>query len=556
MNRMAKKWTPILIILCFVTAITFTPLLSAATTPPLPTLVDQNPSGAEGDWLVGATPVLDAKKPVLVFIQGKGGNAASWWGDSKYSGVNDMYACAYNAGYRTAFVNFRDADGLEGTMWVNGEVLRNQLQQICAYFGVSKVNLICHSKGGIDAQTAIVHSGAYPWVAKVVTLSTPHWGSELADLAYSSWAGWLGELLGQRTDGTYVLQTGYMSEYRSVTDNRSENNSVQYYTIAGTDWGPFPSVLYTGGLYLRIYGENDGLVTVTSAHNPRATHVKTCSLNHDSIRIGNKVWSIIEPYVRSLTSTPSLSIACPAAEDSMSVDNVLHSAPTLSGENYLLKGGETTADQVLAVPIPVDSSVSKVTFDLLLADPQAEIKFCSPGGVELRPEIQGIDDAFFRGATHYLATMSYPESGVWKMTIQSPQKNAYMLITYYQSDLEAKLSIRRTGVKSDSPLHLYFDWNEQFAQKIHSYKFSADLNRVMKHGHSRRISGIRFTKKSNGLTQSVPAPQEPGLYNITASLEGELKDGTSFARSQVRSFIVESADENGVELLYRLGQEH
>jgi triacylglycerol esterase/lipase EstA (alpha/beta hydrolase family) len=160
--------------LFFTTAI-LVPKLSAATSPPLPTLMDQNPSGAEGNWLVGATPAAyDENKPVLVFIQGKGGNAASWWGDSKYSGVNDMYACAYNSGYRTAFVNLRDADGIEGTMWTNGEVLRNQLQQICSYFGVSKVNLICHSKGGIDAQTAIVHSGAYPWVARVVTLSTPH----------------------------------------------------------------------------------------------------------------------------------------------------------------------------------------------------------------------------------------------------------------------------------------------------------------------------------------------------------------------------------------------
>jgi hypothetical protein len=94
-------------------------------------------------------------------------------------------------------------------MWRNGSVLRKQLESICKHFNVPKVNLICHSKGGIDAQAAIVHYGANQYVARVFTLSTPHWGSPLADLAYASWASWLTELIGMKSDGTYSLQTGY-----------------------------------------------------------------------------------------------------------------------------------------------------------------------------------------------------------------------------------------------------------------------------------------------------------------------------------------------------------
>src|SRR5690606_15553332 len=113
-----------------------------------------------------------------------------------YHGANDMYTYAYNHGYRTAFVDLHP----EGTMWDNGQLLSSLLNQITAYFGVSKVVIVAHSKGGVDANAAAAHYGAAPKISRVITLGTPHWGTPLADLAYSSWASWLAELLGQRTE--------------------------------------------------------------------------------------------------------------------------------------------------------------------------------------------------------------------------------------------------------------------------------------------------------------------------------------------------------------------
>src|SRR5262249_42944752 len=154
----------------------------------------------------------------------------------------DMYEYAYNYGYRTAFVNLWDANGgwFEGSMWDNGQMLANQLNTISNFFGVPGVNVVAHSKGGVDTQAALVYYGAAPRVQKILTLSTPHWGTQIADMAHSNPLWWVGAILGQVNNASYVMQTGYMNWFRSVTDNRWENTYAHYYTVAGNDWGPAP----------------------------------------------------------------------------------------------------------------------------------------------------------------------------------------------------------------------------------------------------------------------------------------------------------------------------
>ena len=60
----------------------------------------------------GATPPGGGEnKPVLVFVQGLHGQASTRWTNG-----NDMYSDAYNAGYRTAFVDLIDAGGTGGSV--------------------------------------------------------------------------------------------------------------------------------------------------------------------------------------------------------------------------------------------------------------------------------------------------------------------------------------------------------------------------------------------------------------------------------------------------------
>lgn len=62
-----------------------------------------------------------------------------------------------------------------------GEELAAKIQQIVSQAGCGKVNIIAHSKGGLDSRYAVGCCGASPYVASITTINTPHRGCEFAD---------------------------------------------------------------------------------------------------------------------------------------------------------------------------------------------------------------------------------------------------------------------------------------------------------------------------------------------------------------------------------------
>ncbi|MDE7133154.1 MAG: triacylglycerol lipase [Lachnospiraceae bacterium] len=62
-----------------------------------------------------------------------------------------------------------------------GEELATRIRQIREETGCDKVNIIAHSKGGLDSRYAISKCGAAPYVASLTTINTPHRGCIFAD---------------------------------------------------------------------------------------------------------------------------------------------------------------------------------------------------------------------------------------------------------------------------------------------------------------------------------------------------------------------------------------
>ncbi|MBY7144355.1 alpha/beta fold hydrolase [Virgibacillus sp. NKC19-3] len=194
-----------------------------------------------GEWYAGETPSdLKHDAPVLLFVPGLNNAAQIFWED------NDMPQLAYDAGYQTAFVQLYDAGGASADMWDNGELLADKIEEISSYFDGKKVTIIGYSKGGIDAQTALTYYDASEHVDNVITLSSPHHGSQLADLANSSWAGWLADLIGMQGEGTTAMETGYMESFRSMIDQEPLAYANDYFTLGGTDWGSMFSSTWFG----------------------------------------------------------------------------------------------------------------------------------------------------------------------------------------------------------------------------------------------------------------------------------------------------------------------
>ncbi|MFZ5822903.1 MAG: esterase/lipase family protein [Bacillota bacterium] len=483
---------------------------AAPSSPPGPV----QPAGFPGSWYLGATPPnLDPTKPVLVFVHGKGGSAATWWAETVYHGTNDMYAYAYNNGYQTAFVDLEP----EGDMWVNGELLQQQLAEITTHVGVERVVIIAHSKGGVDANAAAAFFGAGPMIEKVITLGSPHWGTPIADLAYSTWTWWLAALLGQRTDATYVVQTGYMAWFRSVADGTSDG--VAYYTLGGRKCGPFLTALWWGCMYLD--GEDDGVVPMDFSHKPRATVVADGWWDHDEIRMGSRVWGPIQQVLQSSTSGQQFS---PSLAGGLTAGGGL--------TNMLARGGEVTGTAG-GEPFPVESGVRGLTLIFYASSPDFVATLTGPDGssyaVTMQSQVSGGE--IFAGAWMGSVEIAKPVAGEWRFSAAAAQRTGYLMVAALDSDLRARLDV---GSGTSAPggkrgLSVAFD------QAVRSAIVTGALSVAGRQPYAQP----RFSLAPGGFHRAtISLPKQEGVHNLTVTATGSLPDGSAFERTLIASFPV------------------
>jgi len=66
-----------------------------------------------------------------------------------------------------------------------GAELAETIRKVLKETGADKVNVIAHSKGGLDSRYAVAQCGMAPYVASLTTINTPHRGCEFADYLLS-----------------------------------------------------------------------------------------------------------------------------------------------------------------------------------------------------------------------------------------------------------------------------------------------------------------------------------------------------------------------------------
>ena len=75
-------------------------------------------------------------------------------------------------------------DGV-GKIQTNAEQLKAQIEEILRIENAEKVNIVAHSKGGLDTRYMLAELGMQHKVASVTFLCTPHKGSQIATKLYS-----------------------------------------------------------------------------------------------------------------------------------------------------------------------------------------------------------------------------------------------------------------------------------------------------------------------------------------------------------------------------------
>ncbi|MEN0067747.1 MAG: triacylglycerol lipase [Myxococcota bacterium] len=258
--------------------------------------------------------------------------AQAWWWNSTYTETEYPIVLAHGAaGFDELFGVYEyfygipsDLEGDGATVFVTqvpafgstelrGEALLDEVEDILALTGASKVNLIGHSHGGLDVR--YVASVAPHLVASVTTVGSPHQGAELADLlrdgvepggfsesVLSLFADALGDVLsllsgagGTEQDSVATLDSLTSTGLASFNathpnglpttpcgDGPDEVNGIRFYSWSGDRTStnlldPSDALLVLTGL---VYNEdNDGLVGVCSSHLGRVIR-DDYNLNH------------------------------------------------------------------------------------------------------------------------------------------------------------------------------------------------------------------------------------------------------------------------------------
>lgn len=209
----------------------------------------------------------DLKYPVLL-VHGMGfrdGLKAGYWG--RIPKALEKEGCK---------VYFGNQDS-NATVEENGRFLAGRIREIIEFSGAEKLNVIAHSKGGLDIRYAISSLGMDRYVASLTTISTPHNGSYTMDrimklprvlirFIASCSNFWLRILGDKKPDAYNVFRSFTTKNAEAFNRNNPDSPKVYYQSFAFTFSTPFSDMLewFPHFVVKCIEGENDGLLTPRS----------------------------------------------------------------------------------------------------------------------------------------------------------------------------------------------------------------------------------------------------------------------------------------------------
>ena len=173
-----------------------------------------------------------------------------------------------------------------GSVETNAAALAARIRSLTEEMGCGKLNIIAHSKGGLDARMAASSLGCGALIASLTTVATPHRGSRTLDRLFRGgkplWNAaafavnnWI-RLVGDREPDFLRLCEGFTTA--AMEKFNGENPDVPgvfYQSFACVMRHPFSDInLSTANFILdRLEGPNDGLVAVSSALWGEKSHI-------------------------------------------------------------------------------------------------------------------------------------------------------------------------------------------------------------------------------------------------------------------------------------------
>jgi triacylglycerol lipase len=156
-----------------------------------------------------------------------------------------------------------------GSVDLRARQLSDQISHILDGRGSTKVHIIAHSMGGLDARHMIVDiEGMAGKVASLTTIGTPHLGTSLADFGISAGGRFIIDFLRPiiTIEGFKDLTAEACLSFNKRAKDKEATNNVIYRTYAGAEERDLVFLPLQASWFLINHkeGENDGLVSVKS----------------------------------------------------------------------------------------------------------------------------------------------------------------------------------------------------------------------------------------------------------------------------------------------------
>lgn len=358
------------------------------------------------DW---AALSMDIARPVVMAhgILSSG----SAWDQADFSWVRTFNDLGLPSSNR---LNMGNLDSIQN----NAQKIANEVANARQRWGVDKVNIVAHSKGGIDSRHFVEHSDS---VERVIQLGTPNAGSPLADLAQGILVSTIGLPVTALVNvlagpaGVQLTQP-YMAIYNLL---HGSNPQVEYTALAG-DYDPDCFILNPfcrplDRLLLLITGQGDTIVPVTSVHALSFTNnrffasqgddedAKHTSLNHSS-----GVYGAVNDRVETF-ATASFAQALAS----------LPVARTASFVNVIQQG------QVQTHTVQIDQQ-TLTFFSMMYPSGNLNLTLISPSGIRIdastvggNPGVEHQEEDILGGIVE-LFSIETPEVGVWTVEVSAP----------------------------------------------------------------------------------------------------------------------------------------
>ena len=219
------------------------------------------------------------KKPLpVLLIHGYASDASVW---SKWEELLNKDGITYYP------ITFYKSDDKCGSAADHAKELNLQVQQILGSMTGSspkQVNIVSHSKGGLDARVFLANNtySANKAVANLIMIGTPNAGSPIAQ-------------------SSNICEPAVEDLKPGAADTKvGMNPNTNYYTIAG-DWNPSlllncPQLL--GGIgYAQLPKPNDGLVPLSSVESQGYFHSLGHTSNCHSNLLSDKEYQLAKPVL-------------------------------------------------------------------------------------------------------------------------------------------------------------------------------------------------------------------------------------------------------------------